>query len=183
MAKLIILNGVPGSGKTTLARRLHKELPDIVFLIKDDLKEFLFDSLPPGDFEWSKLLGRVSIEALYAMIRVFLKNDRDVILENAFYQRFARRDLPLFGVPVLEIYCSCDEELRKKRYVERANTTRHPGHLDHEGVSIDPTIYAPLELGNTIFVDTTDPLTEKGIKNLATKVRHFLYEDAPSMVT
>lgn len=166
-----------------MARRLQKELPESIFLIKDDLKEFLFDALPPGDFEWSKLLGRVSIEALYAMVRVFLENDRDVLLENAFYKQFAGQDLPLFGVPVLEIYCQCDEEIRQKRYVERANTTRHPGHLDHEGVHIDPAIYAPLNLGETIYVNTNTSPDEKTISELASKVRNFLNGSMSSMIT
>jgi predicted kinase len=183
MAKLIVINGVPGVGKTTLSRRLNKELPDVVLLNKDTLKEFLFDSLPPGDFEWSKLLGRVSIEALYAMTRVFLKNDRDVILENAFYKEFATRDLPSFDVPLLEIYCRCEEETRRKRYIDRANTTRHPGHMDKEGVNLDPLTYSPLQISEMIYVDTTYEVSDAEVKGLAAKMCRFLQEKTPSKVT
>lgn len=174
MARLVVINGMPGSGKTTLSRRLHKELPDVILLNKDTFKEFLFDTLPPGDFQWSKLLGRVSLEALYAMVRVFLKNERDVILENAFYKEFAMHDIPSFGVPVLEIYCRCDESVRQKRYIDRANTTRHPGHMDKDGGTLNPETYAPLQVSEVVYVDTTHGVSDAGIRELADTVRHFL---------
>jgi predicted kinase len=174
MARLVIINGVPGTGKTTFSRRLSKELPDVILLNKDTLKEFLFDTLSVGDFEWSKLLGRVSLEALYAMVRVFLKNEKDVILENAFYKEFAVKDIPSFGVPVLEVYCQCDEEVRQKRFVDRANTTRHPGHVDKEGTSLNPLTYAPLQISEVVYVDTTHGVSESEVKDIADKIHDFL---------
>ena len=44
LTKIIIVNGLPASGKTTLATKISKELK-IPAIHKDQIKEDLFDSL------------------------------------------------------------------------------------------------------------------------------------------
>jgi predicted kinase len=56
---IILLQGPPGSGKSTLGKSLSAKL-NALFLSKDDLKEVLFDSLDVGGPEWSKKLGIAS---------------------------------------------------------------------------------------------------------------------------
>jgi predicted kinase len=41
---LIVITGLPGTGKTTLGRKLAEELA-LPFISKDDIKELLFDGL------------------------------------------------------------------------------------------------------------------------------------------
>lgn len=47
---LIIITGLPGTGKTTLGRKLAEEFR-LPFISKDDIKEFLFDNLGWKDRE------------------------------------------------------------------------------------------------------------------------------------
>ncbi len=63
-AMLVIINGAPGAGKTTLGRRLAKDL-ELPFLSKDDIKECLFGALGWSDRAWSMKLGRASVELLF----------------------------------------------------------------------------------------------------------------------
>lgn len=56
---LIIVSGAPGTGKTTLARRLSERL-SMFLLTRDDLKETLGDSLPSSSVSGSRALGRAA---------------------------------------------------------------------------------------------------------------------------
>ena len=66
MACFIVVSGLPGSGKTALARALAGELR-IPLLSKDVIKEALYDGLGIGDVEWSKRLGRASMDVPFAL--------------------------------------------------------------------------------------------------------------------
>ena len=50
MLKLVIVNGLPASGKTTLVERLSKDLGSPAFS-KDDFKELLADTIGFTDHE------------------------------------------------------------------------------------------------------------------------------------
>ncbi len=64
----VVVAGLPGSGKTTLARALAVEL-DLPLISKDTIKEALFDALGTGDLEWSKRLGRAAHLVMYGIAR------------------------------------------------------------------------------------------------------------------
>lgn len=56
---LVIVLGAPGAGKTTLARRIAAEI-GWPLLVRDDIKEILFDTLGWSDRQWSRKLGGAS---------------------------------------------------------------------------------------------------------------------------
>jgi len=55
----VVMSGLPGSGKTTLARRLAPLL-DLPVIDKDDILERLFVSKGIGDAAWRRTLSRES---------------------------------------------------------------------------------------------------------------------------
>lgn len=161
--RLVIINGMPATGKTTIAAPLAQTL-DLPLLAKDTVKEFLFDQLGTQDRAWSATLGRASSEFLYDLTGIMLADGRSMMIESAFHAEFARPRLQAIieshSPEVTEIYCTVGREERRRRFVARNETgQRHAGHADHEGYPADsdpePTgTYAPLQLGRLVRVDT-----------------------------
>lgn len=161
--KLILINGRPGSGKTTLARQISKEL-DIKLICKDDIKEFLFDYVGSYGTEWSQMLGAKTSDFIMDLAEGILTNGKSVCVENAFNAKFAKpsvnRILKKFpDLEVVEVYCHADPELLKQRFINRVHSgERHPGHGDLSRVN-DFNLsdnFEQIALGRIIKIDTTD---------------------------
>lgn len=134
---VIIITGAPGSGKTTLGRRLAQDL-DLPLVSRDDFKEILFDGLGWPRWQkrrWSNRLGGVSYELLYAAVELLLRARCPFIVESNFT---ARRATPTFQTlcdiypfEPFQIACVAPADLRMQRMLRRAHTgERHPGHAD-----------------------------------------------------
>ncbi|HEX8389921.1 MAG TPA: AAA family ATPase [Candidatus Saccharimonadales bacterium] len=163
--KLIIVNGLPATGKTLLSSQLSKSL-DIPKIGKDDIKEFLFDKLGVRDREWSRSLGMASNDILYQLTDTLLSRDESLIVENAFEYQFAKpkfeKLIDKYNPEVYEIYCLTDKDVRRKRFVDRNESgERHVGHNDvfnyvSEDEAEPQEKYDILQVGQLIKVDTTD---------------------------
>ncbi len=159
MPYLIIINGAPGVGKTTLAKRLHKDLA-IGLVTKDAFKEFLFDTVGADDRDWSFALGKEAIDFCYHFTKFALQHERSVIFESAFWPEHAKRDVEQLiqetGVRALEIYCTVTEETRHQRFNERIESgERHHGHADSPITTSDGLEkYGPLDVCQRVDVDT-----------------------------
>ncbi len=135
---LIIITGLPCTGKTTLGKKLAEEF-HLPFICKDDIKEILFDGLGWQDREWSKKIGGASYDLLYYIAESILKAKKSLIVETNFNPRFANGkfiDLKKkYDFMPFQVRCITDGEILLDRFAERANSgNRHPGHIDSESL-------------------------------------------------
>ncbi|HAR99896.1 MAG: Chromatin associated protein KTI12 [Candidatus Moranbacteria bacterium GW2011_GWC2_37_73] len=137
MSKLILVCGLPGVGKTTLANELSKKMK-VACIHKDSIKEVLFESMNLSTLEDSKRIGKPSVDVMFYLIEEQLKNNIDVIMEAPF--NFSE-DYPIFvnwkekyNLQLFSIVCSIDSKERKKRFQERE---RHHSHHDIDRQMID----------------------------------------------
>lgn len=150
----VVVNGPPGSGKTTLAAPLAAAL-GLPLLAKDAVKETLLDELGYADRAASRRIGAASGEVLWtvlggcpdgAVVESWLAPSlRDVV----------RAGLSRAGVDrVVEVWCSCPPAEARRRYAARE---RHPGHHDAELLADLDAVLAgaePLGLGPVLEVPT-----------------------------
>jgi len=131
---LVVVSGAPSSGKTTIGKQLATGL-GFPFLGKDSLKETLFDTLGSKDRDWSRQLGKASIELLYLFAAAELSAGRSCIVESNFKREWDRNRLldmrNTNGARILNVHCHAQSEVLFDRFRKRANgTDRHPGHCD-----------------------------------------------------
>jgi predicted kinase len=163
---LIIITGLPVTGKTTLGKRLADEL-DLPFVCKDEIKELLFDGFGWEDREWSKKIGGASYDVLYYIAESILRAGKSLIIETNFNPKFANQKLlelqEKYHFTPVQIRCFADGEVLFERFKARAESTdRHPGHIDGENLDewrpilLQGKIEALHVGGEALDVDTTD---------------------------
>ncbi|WP_188188489.1 AAA family ATPase [Nonomuraea sp. SYSU D8015] len=174
---VVLVNGLPGAGKTTLAKPLAHEL-GLPLFSKDRIKETLADQIgvtPPVGLtgrQWSQQLGSAAGETLWAL----LADSRQGAVLESFWPASLRPvvvgGLHRAGVQAAhEVRCTVPLAIARRRYEER-EASRHP---IHQGILVSDQHWEqrmleaePLNLNHTYHVDTTQPVDVRG---LATEIR------------
>ena len=167
MARLIIVGGSLATGKSTLSKRIAESL-GIQRVSLDEIKETLFDVGGYRDREWSKHIGRLAFPIFRDLIGMHLERGEHVVAEATFLwprdvewlHEFSQQ----YRTELIQIWLTADPRVARERFIERANTSRHPGHND----SLESVIeefdqrffnksFIPLPINGKIkIVDTTD---------------------------
>ena len=157
---LIIVQGPPASGKSTLAEQVAAELRLPCFS-KDAIKEELYDSLGVlGVIErkFFHKLGEASMRLLYSVAGRVLEAGIGVVIEANFYRGVSEQELSALveRSRAVMIECQAPPEELKRRYAERAASgERHPVHEDSERVD---TLEDDLEAGTYELLDLDCPV-------------------------
>jgi predicted kinase len=132
-ARLVIVTGLPCTGKSTVARRLAERYRHPVFA-KDAFKEALFDTLGTGDREWSRRLSKASFAVLFAGAERVLAAGGSAIVEGNFRPEHAavfERVRNAHGVSLVQVLCGGAGPVLIERFEARVRRrSRHPGHVD-----------------------------------------------------
>lgn len=173
---IIVISGLPASGKTTLAHLLGAELGFAV-IDKDDFLEVLLGSVQEFDAEFRHRCSREADKQFEEAARVA----GDAILVSHWQRPDEHRES---GTPsawlrefdtVIEIVCHCSVATAVQRF---KNRNRHPGHGDNRSeLSVlsrwfeEDSLRGQLGIGSLITVNT-EAIVD--IKKLAQECRQFV---------
>lgn len=160
---VVLVNGLPAAGKSTLARDLAAVL-GLPLLSKDVIKETHADVLgsdPPSGLtqrDWNRQLGTAASTTMWALLR---DSAPGAVLESSW--RADVRQLVATGLRTAgfsgaaEVWCEAPVPLLRERFAQRW-TTSHPIH----GAAPDDAEWSqmiehaePLGLGPVLRVDTS----------------------------
>jgi glucokinase len=167
---VVLVNGLPGAGKTTLARILSPAL-GLPLFSKDTIKETHADLLgsepPPGwpQRRWNNTLGAAASQTMWALLAYA---PAGAILESSWptdTRHFVVDGLRRAGCQLpVEIWCDVPLETARRRYEER-----HPRHPIHGEVLTDTEwerrrqTARPLGIGPVLRVDTTKAVDAEAV--------------------
>lgn len=155
---VILINGLPGAGKSTLAAQLGDEL-GVPVVSKDSIKEALAD--PCLGQVGSGRLGQIASETMWQVVAAI---PGTAIVESWWYRPrdlgFVRQGVAQSGKPqVMEIWCELPPGLAWERCLGRRRHEIHPTGTAAERDWAEWSANAvPLGVGRTVRVDTSAPV-------------------------
>ena len=149
---LIVITGLPGTGKTTIAESLAKEVDAVVFST-DKIRKMIFKK--PVYNEEDK---RIVYDELFSLTGKYLASGKNVILDGTFYTKTLRQRAKEVGKTFSEnvyfVYCETPEELLKERIDKRKDKF---SDADYSVYLKMKKIFEEFE-DDVIIIDTSNPV-------------------------
>ncbi len=163
---LIIIAGLPATGKSTLAKKLAEKINAVVLNTDVIRKEML--PKPKYTEEEKRLIYNV----LFLLTKYLLMNNINVILDGTFYKRSIRRKAyeiaEKLGKKIIIIECVCNEEVVKERLIKRSKE-RSISDADYEVYKKIKSQFEKI-LSKHIVVDTTKNVD---INDIVMKIKEY----------
>ena len=129
--KLIIIAGMPATGKSTLARSLSEAF-SFPILEKDDIKQEMFDTIGYRDLTEKRALDVAANAILLRCAEAILSKSQPLIVVNDFDSSMSGKVQDMIdrsGCRCVTVFLNGDPDVLYERYVARdAMKVRHLGH-------------------------------------------------------
>ncbi len=173
---IIWLNGGFATGKTTLARELHRRLPDAVVYDPEDVGLMLWKWVPPNDDFQDLPSWRELVVATALSLR---RHHADTLIVPMSLVRDSYRaevlgGLAAAGEEVLHVFLEADADVLRQRLGARAPISREPEAGRSAGAwalsRMDPAAAARQPEGTVVL--RSDRLTPAGLADEVLAARH-----------
>lgn len=172
--RLVMVNGVPASGKSSVAAGLAR-VTGWPVLSLDTIKNPFLAEIGNVDRPFNRMLGRASLMAMFSVLRE--APDGATFIMDAWFgfqpRAFVQGLIEGAGIDTIaEIWCSAPPEIIGDRYGART-ATRLPGH---PGLEYVPELVAlasraePTRFGPVHEVDTTAPFDAAALRSFVDQV-------------
>jgi predicted kinase len=163
---LIVVSGPPGSGKTTLAHAIARQVP-CPTICRDEIKEGLVHAGGGDEPGRGNSVSPLVFEAFFGVLRLLLSAGVTVVAEAAFQDKLWRSGLePLLEITDIRVvHCVVDPALARARIARRLadQVATRASHLDRELLEaldsgkLSLESFEPISLlAPSLRVDTTD---------------------------